>query len=462
MPSLVIPSDLLPADGRFGCGPSKVRPEQLAHLAAQGPRLLGTSHRQAPVKELVGRVRSGLADLFALPDGYEVVLGNGGSTAFWDAAASGLIERRAQLCAFGEFGQKFAGAAAAPWLESPDVRKADAGTRANPEPVAGIDVYAWPHNETSTGVMAPVERVAGDDGALTVIDATSAAGGVAVDPSAFDVYYFAPQKNFASDGGIWFALFSPAALERVERIAASDRYIPEFLSLKNAVDNSRLNQTLNTPALATLLLMESQIDWMNDSGGLGWADARTRESSSVLYDWAERTAVATPFVADAARPLAGRRHDRLRRVDGCRAHRVDPARERHRRHGAVPQARTQPAARRHLHRDRARRRARAHRLDRLRARADGLTRVRFWLSESERRPDPAPARADARKAVVAGTVAWLVLLVLSLAFRAQLDAVGLGWLVWAGVTGVVLGLLGLVAVLVIRRRIARQEVGSAD
>lgn len=300
MPRLVIPSDLLPADGRFGCGPSKVRPEQLAHLAAEGPRLLGTSHRQAPVKDLVGRVRSGLGDLFDLPEGYEVVLGNGGSTAFWDAAASGLIERRAQLCAFGEFGQKFAGAAAAPWLEAPDVRTADAGTRSRPESVEGVDVYAWPHNETSTGVMAPVTRVSADAGALTVIDATSAAGGVAVDPGEFDVYYFAPQKNFASDGGIWFALLSPAALERVERIAASGRHIPEFLSLKNAVDNSRLNQTLNTPALATLLLMESQVDWMNASGGLAWADARTRESSSVLYEWAERTAVATPFVADAA------------------------------------------------------------------------------------------------------------------------------------------------------------------
>ncbi|RZS64069.1 phosphoserine aminotransferase [Agromyces ramosus] len=300
MPRLVIPSDLLPADGRFGCGPSKVRPEQLAHLAAEGPRLLGTSHRQAPVKDLVGRVRTGLGDLFALPEGYEVVLGNGGSTAFWDAAASGLIERRAQLCAFGEFGQKFAGAAAAPWLEAPDVRTADAGTRSRPEAVEGVDVYAWPHNETSTGVMAPVTRVSADAGALTVIDATSAAGGVAVDPAEFDVYYFAPQKNFASDGGIWFALLSPAALERVERIAASGRHIPEFLSLKNAVDNSRLNQTLNTPALATLLLMEDQVDWMNASGGLAWADARTRESSSVLYEWAERTAVATPFVADAA------------------------------------------------------------------------------------------------------------------------------------------------------------------
>ena len=300
MPSLVIPSDLLPADGRFGCGPSKVRQEQLAHLAAEGPRLLGTSHRQAPVKDLVGRVRTGIADLFSLPEGYEVVLGNGGSTAFWDAAASGLIDRRAQLCSFGEFGAKFAAAAGAPWLEAPDVRKADAGTRSNPEPVEGVDVYAWPHNETSTGVMAPVRRVAGDAGALTVIDATSAAGGVAVDPAEFDVYYFAPQKNFASDGGLWFALLSPAAIERVERLAASDRYIPEFLSLKNAVDNSRLNQTLNTPALATLLLLESQLDWMSGSGGLAWADARTRESSSVLYDWAERTPVATPFVTDAA------------------------------------------------------------------------------------------------------------------------------------------------------------------
>ena len=300
MPSLVIPSDLLPADGRFGCGPSKVRPEQLAHLAAEGPRLLGTSHRQAPVKQLVGRVRQGIADLFGLPDGYEVVLGNGGSTAFWDAAASGLIERRAQLCAFGEFGQKFAGAAAAPWLQAPDVRKATPGSRSNPEPVEGVDVYAWPHNETSTGVMAPVRRVAGDRGALTVIDATSAAGGVAVDPAEFDVYYFAQQKNFASDGGLWFALLSPAAIERVERIAAGDRYIPEFLSLKNAIDNSRLDQTLNTPALATLLLLENQLEWMNDSGGLAWADARTRESSSVLYDWAERTEVTTPFVTEAA------------------------------------------------------------------------------------------------------------------------------------------------------------------
>ncbi|GLU89291.1 MULTISPECIES: phosphoserine transaminase [Agromyces] len=300
MPSLVIPAELLPADGRFGCGPSKVRPEQLAHLAEFGPAILGTSHRQAPVKDLVGRVRSGLSELFSLPEGYEVVLGNGGSTAFWDAAAASLIERRAQLASFGEFGAKFAKAAGAPWLEAPDVRTAAPGTSARTEAIAGVDVYAWPQNETSTGVQAPVRRVAGDAGALTVVDATSAAGGIAVDANEFDVYYFAPQKNFAADGGLWFAILSPAAIERVERIAASGRYIPEFLSLKNAVDNSRLNQTLNTPALATLLLMENQIDWMNASGGLAWADARTRESSSVLYDWATASTVATPFVADPA------------------------------------------------------------------------------------------------------------------------------------------------------------------
>ncbi len=300
MPSLVIPAELLPADGRFGCGPSKVRPEQLAHLAEFGPAILGTSHRQPPVKDLVGRVRSGLSELFSLPEGYEVVLGNGGSTAFWDAAAASLIERRAQLASFGEFGAKFAKAAGAPWLEAPDVRTAAPGTSARTEAIAGVDVYAWPQNETSTGVQAPVQRVAGDAGALTVVDATSAAGGIAVDANEFDVYYFAPQKNFAADGGLWFAILSPAAIERVERIAASGRYIPEFLSLKNAVDNSRLNQTLNTPALATLLLMENQIDWMNASGGLAWADARTRESSSVLYDWATASTVATPFVADPA------------------------------------------------------------------------------------------------------------------------------------------------------------------
>jgi len=231
-----IPAHLLPSDGRFGCGPSKVRPEQLAHLQAHA-ELLGTSHRQKPVKQLVGRVRARLGELFRLPEGYEVVLGNGGSTAFWDAAAFSLIERRSQNLSFGEFGAKFAQAAAAPHLEAPQVISAPAGSRAEPEATAGVDVYAWPHNETSTGVMAPVTRVHGDAGALTVVDATSAAGGIDVDVAECDVYYFAPQKNFAADGGLWFALMSPAAIERIERIAASGRWIPEFLSPKNAVDN---------------------------------------------------------------------------------------------------------------------------------------------------------------------------------------------------------------------------------
>jgi phosphoserine aminotransferase len=297
--SLEIPRNLLPVDGRFGCGPSKVRPEQLAHLQAHAG-LLGTSHRQAPVKDLVGRVRRGLAELFAIPDGYEVLLGNGGSTAFWDMAAFSLIERRSENLAFGEFGAKFAAAAAAPFLEAPHVIQAPGGQRAAVEVLPGIDLYAYTHNETSTGVMAPVERVHGDPGALTVIDATSAAGGVLIDASQADVYYFAPQKNFASDGGLWFALVSPAAIERIERIAASGRWIPEILSLKNALDNSRLDQTLNTPALATLLLLEAQLDWMLASGGLAWADARTKQSSGLLYDWAEASSFATPFVAQPA------------------------------------------------------------------------------------------------------------------------------------------------------------------
>jgi len=297
---VTIPSELLPADGRFGAGPSKVRREQVDYLAGAGAALLGTSHRQAPVKDLVGRTRTGLADLFRIPDGYEVVLGNGGSTAFWDAAAFSLIEKRSENLVFGEFSSKFAAAAKAPWLDAPHVIEAPAGSRAEPEPVTGVDVYAWPHNETSTGVMAPIRRVNGDPGSLTVIDATSAAGGVDFDAAEADVYYFAPQKNFASDGGLWFALFSPAATERVERIAASDRYIPEFLSIKNAIDNSRLNQTLNTPAIATLLLLENQVEWMNTNGGLAWSSARTAESSGALYEWAERVDYATPFVADPA------------------------------------------------------------------------------------------------------------------------------------------------------------------
>lgn len=295
-----LPRELLPVDGRFGCGPSKVREEQVAALASRGAALLGTSHRQAPVKNLVGSVREGLAHLLRAPEGYEIILGNGGSTAFWDAAAFGLIERRSQHLTFGEFGSKFAAAARTPWLEAPDVRKSEPGTGGTPEAVEGVDVYAWPHNETSTGVSAPVIRVAGDAGALTVIDATSAAGGIDFDAAQADVYYFAPQKNLGSDGGIWFALVSPAALERIERIAASGRYIPEFLSLKNAVDNSRLNQTLNTPAVATLVLLDEQVQWILGNGGLEWAGRKTASTSAALYEWAEKTAYTTPFVARPA------------------------------------------------------------------------------------------------------------------------------------------------------------------
>ncbi|HEY8319249.1 MAG TPA: phosphoserine transaminase [Amnibacterium sp.] len=296
MASIAIPTDLLPVDGRFGCGPSRVRREQVDALVAASRTLLGTSHRQRPVKSLVGSVRRGLASVFGLPEGYEVVLGNGGSTAFWDAAAFGLIERRSQHLSFGEFGAKFAAAAKTPWLEAPSVRKAEPGTRPSPEVEDGVDLYAWPHNETSTGVAAPVRRVAAP-GALTVVDATSAAGGIAFDASETDVYYFAPQKNLGSDGGLWFALCSPAAVERIERIAASDRYIPEFLSLGAALTNSRLDQTLNTPAIATLVLLDEQLRWIDAEGGLAWAADRTATSSSMLYDWAERVPYARPFVA---------------------------------------------------------------------------------------------------------------------------------------------------------------------
>lgn len=300
MPHVVLPRELLPADGRFGSGPARIRPEQLARLAGPDAALLGTSHRQAPVKNLVARVRAGLGSLLRLPEGYEIVLGNGGSTAFWDAAAFGLIAERSQNLVFGEFSAKFAAAATAPWLRTPDVREAPVGSRTAAEPLEGVDVYAWPHNETSTGVWAPVHRVHGDDGALTVIDATSAAGGLDVELAECDVYYFAPQKNLGSDGGLWFAAVSPAAIERIGRIAASGRYIPEFLSLSRALENSRLQQTLNTPAIATLVLLDEQVRWMLEQGGLAWASARTRASSDAVYAWAEASALASPFVADPA------------------------------------------------------------------------------------------------------------------------------------------------------------------
>lgn len=301
-PVVTIPADLLPVDGRFGSGPSKVRPEQLDYLASLGRTVLGTSHRQAPVKNLVGEVRTGLRDLFGLPDGYEVILGNGGSTAFWDIAAFGLVRERAQHLSFGEFSSKFASVTSnAPFLGDSTVIKADPGALATPRAEAGVDVYAWPHNETSTGVMAPVTRVEGaDDGALVLIDATSGAGGLPVEITESDVYYFAPQKNFASDGGLWLAAFSPAALARVDEIAATGRWVPDFFSLPTAVDNSLKNQTYNTPALATLALLNAQLQWMNGQGGLDWATSRTKDSSSRLYAWAEQTAYTTPYVTDPA------------------------------------------------------------------------------------------------------------------------------------------------------------------
>ncbi|MEX2289794.1 MAG: phosphoserine transaminase [Mycobacteriales bacterium] len=297
-----IPQDLLPQDGRFGAGPGKVRPAQLEALVATGRSYLGTSHRQAPVRDQVGRLRSGLRELFALPEGYEVVLGNGGATEFWDIATFGLIAHRSQHLSFGEFSSKFAAAAAAaPFLADPSVRKSDPGTHPLPVAEAGIDLYALTHNETSTGVMMPVLRVAGaDEGALVAVDATSGAGGLPVDAEQFDVYYFSPQKCFASDGGLWIALMSPAALERVAAVRASGRWVPASYDLTIALDNSRLDQTYNTPALATIFLMAEQVDWMNAQGGLDWAVARTRDSSDRLYGWAQKSAVASAFVSDPA------------------------------------------------------------------------------------------------------------------------------------------------------------------
>jgi len=300
--ALTIPADLLPADGRFGCGPAKIRPASLEALATRGAALLGTSHRQAPVRSLVGSVRSELAALFDLPEGYEVVLGNGGSTTFWDVAVASLIERQSAHASFGEFSAKFAAAAAAaPYLAEPTVTTAPVGSVALPAAVPGADVYAWAHNETSTGALAPVERVAGvDEGALVVVDGTSAAGGVAVDVGQTDVYYFAPQKSLGSEGGLWFAFLSPAAVERVERIAASDRWIPESLSLRTALTNSRLDQTLNTPAIATLFLLDDQLGWLLGQGGLAFAAARTADSASRIYPWAEASPYAVPFVTEPA------------------------------------------------------------------------------------------------------------------------------------------------------------------
>ncbi len=293
-----IPPLMLPRDGRFGCGPAKVRPAAVEALTDAAPTLLGTSHRQEPVKDLVHRVRAGLGTLYGLPDGYQVVLGNGGASTFWDLAVCSLIEQRSAHGVFGEFSSKFAkAAAAAPHLADPSVFESPAGTVRLPEATEGVDVYAWAHNETSTGALAPVHRIGGEE-ALVLIDGTSAAGGVGVDLTAVDVYYFAPQKGFASDGGLWLAFLSPRAIERMERIAASDRWIPEMLSLKAAYDNSLKDQTLNTPAIATLFLMAEQLSWLLENGGMAYAEQRTRASSMRLYRWALENPLTTPFVAE--------------------------------------------------------------------------------------------------------------------------------------------------------------------
>ncbi len=297
-----IPADLLPADGRFGCGPSKVRPEAVAALAAAGGSLLGTSHRQKPVKSVVGRVRAGVSDLFSLPAGYPVVLGNGGTTAFWDIAAFGLVREKSQHLHFGEFSSKFGSVCkGAPWLGEPTVITSEPGTHPLAVAEAGVDVYALTHNETSTGVAMPITRAAGADaGSLVLVDATSGAGGLPVDITETDCYYFAPQKCFASDGGLWLAVMSPAALARVTEISESGRYIPTFFDLPTAIDNSSKDQTYNTPALATLFLLADQLDWLNGNGGLDWAVKRTGDSSNRLYAWAEQSDYASPFVADPA------------------------------------------------------------------------------------------------------------------------------------------------------------------
>src|SRR3954447_1242787 len=297
---LVIPEDLRPADGRFGSGPSKVRPEQLEHLAQHGSSVMGTSHRQAPVKGVVRRVREGLADLFSLPDGYEIALGNGGTTAFWDALAFGMVRERAAHLVFGEFSSKFAKVTdSAPFLGDSVVIEAEPGDAPEPRADPAADVVAWAHNETSTGGMLPVTRP--DTDALVLIDATSGAGGLPVEIADTDVYYFAPQKSFAADGGLWLSILSPAAIERIDEIAASGRWIPDFLSISTALDNSRKDQTYNTPAVGTLLLLADQIDWMLGNGGLDWCVERPRDSSARLYGWAEERPFTEPFVADPAK-----------------------------------------------------------------------------------------------------------------------------------------------------------------
>ena len=305
MATIAIPRPLLPEDGRFGSGPSKIRPEQIAALDADATSVLGTSHRQTPVRQLVASIREGLGDFFHLPDGYEVALGNGGASAFWDMACASLIARRGAFGVYGSFSGKFAASAqAAPFLEEPAVFRAEPGSWRLPEPTEGVDAYCWAHNETSTGVAAPVRRIEAPGDALVLVDGTSAAGALPLDISQTDAYYFSPQKAFGSDGGLWLALLSPAAIERAHQVESSARlpgarrWVPPFLSLTSALDNARKDQTLNTPAIATLIMLENQVRWLNANGGMDWAAARCERSASLLYAWAEKSDFATPFVSD--------------------------------------------------------------------------------------------------------------------------------------------------------------------
>ena len=309
MATITIPPSMLPEDGRFGSGPSKIRPEQVQALDAGATTVLGTSHRQSTIKQIVGSIRAGLAEFLRIPDDYEIVLGNGGATAFWDMACASLITRRAAFGVYGSFSAKFAdSAASAPFLEDPVVYRCEPGDCRLPEYTEYVDAYCWAHNETSTGVAAPVHRIAGslEQGALTIVDATSAAGALPVDISQTDAYYFSPQKAFGSDGGLWIAALSPAAIDRAYGIAQSTslegvlRWIPPFLSLKSAIENSRKDQTLNTPAIATLIMLNEQLQWLNNNGGMAWATARCAKNASLLYQWAEQSDYAHPFVADPA------------------------------------------------------------------------------------------------------------------------------------------------------------------
>ncbi len=299
--NIIIPANIKPNDGRFGCGPSKIRPEALSTLTSTAAKILGTSHRQKPVKSIVNSVRAGLTSLFCLPAGYEVVLGNGGTTAFWDIATFGQINTKSQHLNFGEFSSKFATAATdAPFLDNPTIITSAAGSHPLSVAEAGVDVYALTHNETSTGVSMPIVRPSNTGDALVLVDATSAAGGLYVSAEEFDTYYFAPQKSFGSDGGLWIALMSPAALERAAKIKESGRWVPAFLDLSIAIKNSKLDQTYNTPALATLILLAEQIEWMNSNGGLSFSSGRSADSAGRIYRWAEKTSYTTPFVTDPA------------------------------------------------------------------------------------------------------------------------------------------------------------------